>query len=83
MLWEAFLLALLAIRRNILRSTLTILGIVIGVAAVITMVTLGKGATAQVAAEIVRARIAPDVAQRQIVMRMQIRIAEAGAIEDQ
>jgi putative ABC transport system permease protein len=52
MLWEAFLLALLAIRRNILRSTLTILGIVIGVAAVITMVTLGKGATAQVAAEI-------------------------------
>ena len=52
MLWETFLLALLAIRRNILRSTLTILGIVIGVAAVITMVTLGKGATAQVAAEI-------------------------------
>ncbi len=52
MLWETILLALLAIRRNILRSTLTILGIVIGVAAVITMVTLGKGATAQVAAEI-------------------------------
>ncbi|MEJ2170223.1 MAG: ABC transporter permease [Desulfobacterales bacterium] len=52
MLWEAILLAVLAIRRNILRSTLTILGIVIGVAAVITMVTLGKGATAQVTAEI-------------------------------
>ncbi|MBU0697945.1 MAG: ABC transporter permease, partial [Proteobacteria bacterium] len=52
MLWETILLALLAIRRNILRSTLTILGIIIGVAAVITMVTLGKGATAQVAAEI-------------------------------
>jgi putative ABC transport system permease protein len=33
------------IRRNLLRSFLTILGIVIGVAAVITMVTLGNGAT--------------------------------------
>jgi len=52
MLWETILLALLAIRRNILRSCLTILGIVIGVASVITMVTLGRGATAQVTAEI-------------------------------
>ncbi|MFH2220190.1 MAG: ABC transporter permease [Pseudomonadota bacterium] len=52
MLWETILLAVLAIRRNILRSCLTILGIVIGVASVITMVTLGRGATAQVTAEI-------------------------------
>lgn len=52
MLWETLLLAIRAIRRNVLRSTLTILGIVIGVAAVITMVTLGKGATIQVASEI-------------------------------
>ncbi|HRW81097.1 MAG TPA: ABC transporter permease [Desulfomonilia bacterium] len=52
MLWETLLLAIRAIRRNVLRSTLTILGIVIGVAAVITMVTLGKGATVQVASEI-------------------------------
>ena len=52
MIWETVLLALRAIRRNVLRSSLTILGIVIGVAAVITMVTLGGGATAQVTAEI-------------------------------
>ena len=52
MIWETILLALLAIRRNVLRSSLTILGIVIGVAAVITMVTLGDGATAQVTADI-------------------------------
>jgi len=51
-IWNAFLLALREIRRNLLRSSLTILGIVIGVAAVITMVTLGNGATAQVTAEI-------------------------------
>ena len=44
MLWNALLLALREIRRNVLRSFLTILGIVIGVAAVIIMVTLG-GAT--------------------------------------
>ena len=52
MLWNAFLLALREIRRNVLRSFLTILGIVIGVAAVITMVTIGGGATAQVTAQI-------------------------------
>ena len=38
-------LALRSIRRNLMRSFLTILGIVIGVSAVITMVTLGNGAT--------------------------------------
>ena len=52
MIWETILLALRAIRRNILRSSLTILGIVIGVAAVITMVTLGDGATVQVTTDI-------------------------------
>lgn len=45
MLWNSLLLAMREIRRNLLRSFLTILGIVIGVAAVITMVTLGNGAT--------------------------------------
>ncbi|MBU4012331.1 MAG: ABC transporter permease [Proteobacteria bacterium] len=49
---ETILLALREIRRNLMRSSLTILGIVIGVAAVITMVTLGRGATAQVASDI-------------------------------
>ena len=52
MFWETIVLAFREIRRNVLRSSLTILGIVIGVAAVITLVTLGGGATAQVAAEI-------------------------------
>jgi putative ABC transport system permease protein len=48
MIWEAFALALRAVRRNAMRSTLTVLGIVIGVAAVIAMVTLGSGTTARV-----------------------------------
>jgi putative ABC transport system permease protein len=51
---ETMLLALREIRRNLMRSSLTILGIVIGVAAVITMVTLGRGATAQVTSDIAK-----------------------------
>jgi putative ABC transport system permease protein len=42
---STLLLALRSIRRNLMRSFLTILGIVIGVSAVITMVTVGNGAT--------------------------------------
>ncbi|MCJ7601341.1 MAG: ABC transporter permease, partial [Desulfobulbaceae bacterium] len=52
MLTNTLLLALREIRRNVLRSFLTILGIVIGVAAVIVMVTIGGGATAQVTEQI-------------------------------
>lgn len=52
MIWNTFLLALRAIRRNLLRSFLTILGVVIGVASVITMVTLGDGATRAVSDQI-------------------------------
>ena len=52
MLWNTILLAVRAIRRNLLRSFLTVLGIVIGVAAVITMVTLGNGATRSVTDQI-------------------------------
>jgi putative ABC transport system permease protein len=52
MLWNTFLLALRSIQRNVLRSFLTILGIVIGVAAVVTMVTLGNGATKSVSDQI-------------------------------
>ncbi|MGM0593450.1 MAG: ABC transporter permease [Pseudomonadota bacterium] len=52
MIWNALLLALREIRRNLLRSFLTILGIVIGVWAVIVMVTLGGGATAQITEQI-------------------------------
>ena len=52
MLLNALLLALRAIRRNLMRSFLTVLGVVIGVAAVITMVTLGNGATRMVSDQI-------------------------------
>jgi putative ABC transport system permease protein len=48
----ALLLSLREIERNLMRSFLTILGIVIGVAAVITMVTLGNGATQAVSDQI-------------------------------
>jgi putative ABC transport system permease protein len=52
MLFSVFMLALRSVRRNLLRSFLTILGIVIGVSAVITMVTLGNGATQAIEAKI-------------------------------
>jgi len=48
MVWNSIVLAVRAIRRNVLRSFLTILGVVIGVSAVIIMVTLGDGATQSV-----------------------------------
>ncbi len=52
MWFSTILLALRSIRRNLMRSFLTILGIVIGVSAVITMVTLGNGATKAVQTQI-------------------------------
>jgi putative ABC transport system permease protein len=52
MLWTTIVLALREIKRNVMRSFLTMLGIVIGVGAVITMVTIGGGATAQVQQQI-------------------------------
>ncbi|UTP40440.1 ABC transporter permease [Phenylobacterium sp. LH3H17] len=52
MFWSALRLALSAIRRNIARSMLTVLGVVIGVAAVITMVNVGAGATQAVSDQI-------------------------------
>jgi putative ABC transport system permease protein len=44
--------ALRALRRNILRSVLTALGIIIGIAAVIAVVSIGNGAKSQVEAQI-------------------------------
>ena len=52
MLFETFRLALSAVFRNKLRSFLTVLGIVIGVASVIAMVTVGQGSTAQVQSDV-------------------------------
>jgi putative ABC transport system permease protein len=51
---ETIKLAMRAISRNLLRSFLTVLGVVIGVAAVIAMVTVGNGTTAQVKSELSR-----------------------------
>jgi ABC-type antimicrobial peptide transport system, permease component len=45
MLGNALHIALREIRRNLMRAFLTVLGVIIGVAAVITMVTLGQGTT--------------------------------------
>ncbi|HVO23876.1 MAG TPA: ABC transporter permease, partial [Candidatus Margulisiibacteriota bacterium] len=52
MLWSTVMLAVRAIRRNLMRAFLTILGIVIGVSAVVSMVTLGNGATRAVSDQI-------------------------------
>ncbi|MCK9454998.1 MAG: ABC transporter permease [Sulfurimonas sp.] len=48
MIWNAFLLALREIRRSAMRSALTVLGIVIGIASVIAMIMLGDSTTAYV-----------------------------------
>jgi len=52
MIGNTLLLAFREIRRNVMRSFLTILGIIIGVAAVIIMVTIGSGATVSVRQQI-------------------------------
>jgi len=52
MFGNTLFMALRAIRRNALRSILTILGIVIGVSAVVALITIGQGATEQVQREI-------------------------------
>ena len=52
MLWNALLIALREIRRNLVRGFLTVLGVVIGVAAVVIMVSLGQGATESVTSQV-------------------------------
>lgn len=54
MFFETLKLAIQAIIRNALRSFLTLLGIVIGVGAVIAMVTVGNGTTAKVEADMAK-----------------------------
>ena len=50
--WDSFLVALSALRTNLLRSILTTLGIVIGVASVILLVATGTGASREVEKQI-------------------------------
>src|SRR5665213_1328010 len=52
MFFETLKLSVRTIMRNALRSILTVLGVVIGVGAVIVMVTLGQGTTAQVTSSV-------------------------------
>src|SRR5262249_41237361 len=54
MLGETLLMAFREVRRNALRSFLTMLGVVIGVGAVIVLVTLGQGASAKVKSDIAK-----------------------------
>jgi len=48
MIIDALLLALRELRRNMMRASLTTLGVIIGVAAVITMTAIGEGAKARI-----------------------------------
>jgi putative ABC transport system permease protein len=50
--WESVRIALRSLSSNKLRSTLTMLGIIIGVGAVITLVSLGRGAQAGIVASV-------------------------------
>jgi putative ABC transport system permease protein len=52
LIWATIAMALREIRRNTLRSFLTMLGVVIGVGAVIALVSVGRGATAKVTEDI-------------------------------
>ncbi len=52
MVWSSLVLAAREIRRNLVRSALTVLGIVIGVASVIAIFTLGNGATTEITSNI-------------------------------
>jgi putative ABC transport system permease protein len=47
-IWMTFIVALKALRRNAMRTALTALGMIIGVAAVIVMVAIGNGASASI-----------------------------------
>src|SRR5215208_5967735 len=51
-LWGTFRIALRALGRNKMRSSLTMLGIIIGVGAVIAMVGIGQGASASIQSQI-------------------------------
>ena len=51
-IWMTFIVALKALRRNAMRTALTALGMIIGVAAVIVMVAIGTGASASIRSQI-------------------------------
>ena len=53
-LFECIILGISSLRRNLLRSSLTILGIIVGVGSVVSMVSVGDGSAALVLREIER-----------------------------
>ena len=73
MLWETIRLAGQTISRNLLRSFLTVLGIVIGVGAVIAMITVGQGSSRQVTADV--AALGTDIL---VIRRGQMTMGPAG-----
>ncbi len=91
MVWSTVVLAVRAIRRNLMRAFLTILGIIIGVSAVVSMVTLGNGATRAVSDQIASLgsnlvmvnpgqRLGPG---RETAGAPKFKVADAAAIETQ
>src|SRR5579862_3950445 len=50
--WQTAFIALRALRRNKLRSGLTALGIIIGVASVVALVAIGNGAQVQIQSQV-------------------------------
>jgi putative ABC transport system permease protein len=88
MIWNTLLMALRELRRNKMRSVLTMLGIIIGVAAVIALVSIGQGATAQITGDIGKLGknmlIVSQGADRRggaMVLAPPLEIADARAIE--
>ena len=51
-IWTNIRVALRALQANKLRSTLTVLGIVIGVAAVVALLSIGRGATSGITSSV-------------------------------
>lgn len=74
MIGNAFLLAIRQIARNPLRSLLTVLGVVIGVAAVVTMVTVGNGASSAIREQI------ESFGNNQLMLRPGMRLGPGQAV---
>ncbi len=90
MLFSVFILAVHSVQRNLMRSFLTVLGIVIGVSAVITMVTIGNGATGAIKSQISSLGtnillLSPgqEIGSREGGGVAQFTVADAAAIKDQ
>jgi putative ABC transport system permease protein len=57
---ENFMIALRAILANKMRSALTMLGIIIGVAAVVALLGIGEGATASITDDVASMGVCPQ-----------------------